>query len=206
MAAPVVRLGLTGGIGSGKSTVARMLQERGGAVIDADAIARACTAAGGAAIPAILAAFGPGFVTADGALDREAMRRLAFSDTGAKERLEAIVHPLVSEAIAAEAEAARQSGSRCIVFDIPLLVESIGGRNWPARLSRVLVVDCEESTQVTRVVARTGMAEAMARQIIASQASRARRRAAADFVLYNDGCSLDQLRAEVAQISAHLGL
>ena len=199
----MLRLGLTGGIGSGKSTVARMLQERGAVVIDADAIARASTAAGGAAIPQILASFGPDYITPEGALDRERMRSLAFTDTGAKQRLEAIVHPLVGKATTEEAEAAERAGARCIVFDIPLLVES--GR-WPRQLDRVLVVDCQEDTQVTRVAARTGMAEAMARQIIAAQASRAQRRAAADVVVYNDGLTLEQLRAEVEQIAAHFGL
>ena len=199
----MLRLGLTGGIGSGKSTVARMLQEHGAVVIDADAIARASTAAGGAAIPQILASFGPDYITPEGALDRERMRSLAFTDTGAKQRLEAIVHPLVGKATTEEAEAAERGGARCIVFDIPLLVES--GR-WPRQLDRVLVVDCQEDTQVTRVAARTGMAEAMARQIIAAQASRAQRRAAADVVVYNDGLTLEQLRAEVEQIAAHFGL
>ena len=199
----MLRLGLTGGIGSGKSTVARMLQERGAVVIDADAIARASTAAGGAAIPQILASFGPDYITPEGALDRERMRSLAFTDTGAKQRLEAIVHPLVGKATTEEAEAAESGGARCIVFDIPLLVES---RRWPRQLDRVLVVDCQEDTQVTRVAARTGMAEAMARQIIAAQASRTQRRAAADVVVYNDGLTLEQLRAEVEQIAAHFGL
>ncbi len=202
----MLRLGLTGGIGSGKSTVARMLAARGAAVVDADAIARACTAAGGAAMPAILAGFGPTFLTPDGALDREQMRTLAFSDTGAKQRLEAIVHPLVGMEIAAQAEAAVLAGARLTVFDIPLLVESVNASNWPAQLDRVLVVDCLEATQVARVVARSGMAVEMAQKIVAAQASRARRRAAADTVLFNDKCSLDQLRAEVEQIGAHFGL
>ena len=198
-----IRLGLTGGIGSGKSTVAGMLQHRGAVVIDADAIARACTAPGGAAMPAIAAGFGPTLVTPDGALDRDRMRGLAFSDLGAKQRLEAIVHPLVTAEIARQASAAEVAGARCIVFDIPLLVESA---RWPGELDRVLVVDCDETTQVARVVARSGMAPEMAESIVSAQASRTRRRAAADIVLYNDGCSLDQLRTEVEQIGAHFGL
>ncbi|MDB5892907.1 MAG: dephospho-CoA kinase [Rhodoferax sp.] len=197
------RLGLTGGIGSGKSTVALMLQACGAVVIDADAIARACTVAGGAAMPAIAAAFGPGVVTADGALDREKMRALAFTDAGAKQRLEAIVHPLVTAEIESQARAAETAGARCIVFDIPLLVESA---RWPAKLDRVLVVDCEESTQVARVVTRSAMAAELAQSIVSAQASRARRRAAADIVIYNDSCSLDQLQTEVEQIGAHFGL
>ncbi|APW36944.1 dephospho-CoA kinase [Rhodoferax koreense] len=199
----MIRLGLTGGIGSGKSTVAHMLEARGARIVDADAIARACTAAGGAAMPAILATFGPDFITPAGALDREQMRTLAFGDPEAKQRLEAIVHPLVGAEIAAQASAADLAGVRCCVFDIPLLVES---KRWPSQLDRVLVVDCREETQVSRVVARSGMAAGMAQKIVAAQASRARRRAAADIVVFNDGCSLDQLRAEVEQIGAHFGL
>ena len=198
-----IRLGLTGGIGSGKSTVAGMLQARGAAIIDADAIARACTAPAGAAIAAIAASFGDAFVTPDGSLDRPKMRALAFANPVAKQRLEAIIHPLVTLEIAARADAAANAGARCIVFDIPLLVESA---RWPAELDRVLVVDCDESTQVSRVVARSGMATEMAQSIVSAQATRARRRAAADIVLYNDGCSLDQLQREVEQIGAHFGL
>ena len=157
-------------------------------------------------MPAILETFGPAFVTADGALDREQMRTLAFNDPQAKTRLEAIVHPLVGAEIAAQAQAAALAGVRCTVFDIPLLVESTSSSNWPSKLDRVLVVDCREETQVSRVVARTGMAAEMARKIAAAQASRASRRAAADVVLFNDDCSLDQLRYEVEQIGAHFGL
>ncbi len=119
-----LRLGLTGGIGSGKSTVAQMLAARGAAVIDSDAIARSVTAANGPAMPAIAEAFGKEFVTPDGALDRERMRALVFSDPSAKLRLEAIVHPLVGLATQAQAQAAIQAGHALLVFDVPLLVES----------------------------------------------------------------------------------
>ncbi|MFZ4286971.1 dephospho-CoA kinase [Variovorax sp. HJSM1_2] len=198
------RLGLTGGIGSGKSTVARMLVERhGAALVDADAISRATTASGGAAINAIQTQFGPAFINADGALDREQMRELVFTDPTAKKRLERIVHPLVTQAILAQAEAAVANGYRCVLLDIPLLVES---GHWRARLDRVLVVDCLEETQVARVVARNAMPAETVRQIIASQASRAQRAASADMVLFNDGCTLDSLGNEVAQIAAHFGL
>ncbi len=204
MARTALRLGLTGGIGSGKSTVARMLVERhGAALVDADAISRGTTASGGAAIEAIRTQFGPTFIDASGALDREQMRNLVFTDPSAKKRLERIVHPLVTQAIFAQAEAAIQSGHSCVVFDIPLLVES---SHWSARLDRVLVVDCTEETQVARVVARNAMPADTVRQIIASQATRAQRAASADIVLFNDGCTLDSLGNEVAQIAANFGL
>ena len=149
----IFRLGLTGGIGSGKSTVASLLAARGAAVVAADAIARATTAPHGSAMPAIAQAFGAEFVNAQGALDRERMRALAFSDPDAKKRLEAIIHPLVSQASHDQTTAAIANGHRCIVFDVPLLVES--GR-WRQQLDRVLVVDCSRETQIARVMARNG--------------------------------------------------
>ena len=199
----VLRLGLTGGIGSGKSTVAQFLVQRGAALIDADATARSVTAAGGAAIPALRAAFGDGFIDADGALDRERMRALAFTDPQAKQRLEAIVHPLVGEEIQARATAAAASGTRCLLFDIPLLVES--GR-WPRQLDRVLVVDCTPQTQLARVAARSALDTASIERIIAAQAPRMQRLAAADAVLFNDGITLQQLEGQVELIARHFGL
>ena len=166
------RIGLTGGIGSGKSTVLGMLQALGAAAIDADAISRATTAAGGAAIPRIAQVFGPEFVTADGALDRGRMRERAYAHPEARRELEQIIHPLVGEEIARQVDAALAAGARCIVYDIPLLVES--GR-WRQQLDRVLVVDCEPETQVARVVARSGLAPDEVRAIIAAQAPRALR-------------------------------
>lgn len=198
-----VRLGVTGGIGSGKSTFAAMLQTCGAALIDADVIARSVTQPGGAAIDAIRARFGPDFIDAQGALDRARMRALVFADTGAKERLEAIVHPLVGSAIAQAAAAAGQAGHRLIVFDIPLLTES--GR-WPRELDAVLVVDCREDTQIARVQARSGLAEDAVRSIMATQSSRARRRAAADFVVYNDGLALSDLQTIARRVAASFGL
>jgi dephospho-CoA kinase len=199
----VIRVGLTGGIGSGKSTVLQMLVARGAAAIDADAISRAATAAGGPAIPAIAEAFGPSFVTADGALDRVRMREAAYADPGARKRLEAIVHPLVGQEIARQVEAAIASGHRCIVFDIPLLVES--GR-WRAMLDRVLVVDCAAGTQVERVVARSGLKPAEVESIIAAQAPRSLRLAAADLVICNEALTLAALEAEVAEAATSFGL
>ncbi|MCW5649754.1 MAG: dephospho-CoA kinase [Ramlibacter sp.] len=201
--AGVLRLGLTGGIGSGKSTVARFLVGRGAALLDADAIARQVTASGGAAIAAIAQAFGPDFITSEGALDRDRMRALAFTDGRAKESLEAIVHPLVGQETARSAAAAIQAGHHCLVFDIPLLVES--GR-WRGQLDRVMVVDCRPETQVARVAARSGLAPEAVRAIMAAQAPRALRLAAADDVIFNDGVTLQQLEALVTQWAGTFGL
>lgn len=200
---PMRKLGLTGGIGSGKSTVAALLARRGAVVIDADALSRASTAPGGAAIPRIIEAFGADFVQQDGALDRARMRALAFSDAQARLRLEAIVHPLVRQATEALTEKARRAGVRWAVHDVPLLVES--GR-WAAQVDRVLVVDCRTETQIARVMARSGMDEDAVRQVIAAQASRLQRRRAADLVLYNDACTLPELAATVDLAATYLGL
>jgi len=197
------RIGLTGGIGSGKSTVASLLVQQGAQLVDADAISRACTAPLGAAMPAIAAAFGPGYVAADGSLERGAMRTLVFNDPRARGQLEAIVHPLVVDEIARQTEQAERMGSACIVVDIPLLVES--GR-WRAAMHRVLVVDCRTATQIERVCQRSGMEPSAVAQIVANQASRAQRLAAADAVLYNDGIGLAQLSALVHEIGQQFGL
>lgn len=198
-----VRIGLTGGIGSGKSTVLAMLQALGAAAIDADAISRAATAPGGAAIPAIAEQFGADFIDGTGALDRARMRELAYAQPDSRRRLESIIHPLVGAEIERQVQAALAAGARCIVFDIPLLVES--GR-WRAQLDRVLVVDCEPETQVARVAARSGLAPAAVRAIIAAQAPRALRLAAADLVICNEGLSLEALRNEVEQAARTFGL
>lgn len=194
------RLGLTGGIGSGKTTAGRRLQARGAELIDADALSRATTAAGGPAIPALVAAFGPQIVTAAGALDRARMRALAFADPSARRRLEAIVHPLVHAAMAAQ-EAA--SHARCVVFDVPLLVES---GHWPHRLDSVLVIDCTEDTQIRRVQARSGWEAAAVQDVMRSQASRSQRLAAADSVIFNDVDDIDRLHAAIDRLSARFGL
>jgi dephospho-CoA kinase len=196
----VRRIGLTGGIGSGKSTVARVLVECGAHLVDTDAIARALTLPGGAAMPALAAAFGPAAVAADGALDREHMRRLAFGDPTARERLQAILHPLIGEQAAREAEAAAAAGESPVLFDVPLLAES---RHWRARVDRVLVVDCEEATQVARVAQRPGWDAEAARRVIAQQAPRAQRRAIADAVIHNDGITPGQLAAQARALWRH---
>jgi len=198
-----LKLGLTGGIGSGKSTVAGLLAQHGAGVIDADAISRATTASQGAAIPLIRAAFGEEFIGSDGALHRERMRQHIFDNQQAKKTLEAIIHPLVGQGISEQERQLTQAGKRCLVFDIPLLVES---GHWRKTLDRVLVVDCSEQTQVQRVSARSALPATEVQRIIAAQASRAQRLAAADAVLCNDGISLDELAAQVAEIAPQFGL
>jgi dephospho-CoA kinase len=195
-----MRVGLTGGIGSGKSTVAGFLREAGAAVVDTDAISRGLTLAGGAAMPAIAQAFGADFVTADGALDRERMRALAFSDASAKRRLESILHPLITTEALAQADTAK--AAPLIVFDVPLLVES--GR-WRPRLARVLVIDCSAETQTARVLQRPGWTRERVDGALAAQTSRQARRAAADAVLLNDGIALVTLRNEVLSLAARWG-
>ena len=196
-----LRLGLTGGIGSGKSTVAQMFATRGAAVIDSDAIARSVTAANGSAMPAIAEAFGKEFVTPEGALDRDRMRALVFSDPSAKLRLEAIVHPLVGMATQAQAQAAIQAGHTLLVFDVPLLVES---PRWRKLVDKVLVVDCLESTQIERVIARSGLARDAVQNIIQAQATRAQRLAAADITLFNEGLDLEQLQVAVDALTLNV--
>jgi dephospho-CoA kinase len=196
-------LGVTGGIGSGKSTLAAMLAQQGAVLIDADQISRSLTAAGGAAIPAIRAQFGAALIDADGALDRAQMRALVFSQPSARQQLEAIVHPLVAEHTAAQAQAAQAQGARCVVFDIPLLVES---GHWPRQLDAVLVVDCDEAIQIERTMQRSGLEREAVQRIMATQASRAQRRAAADIVVDNSTLTLVQLRALAEQLARQLPL
>ena len=190
-------LGLTGGIGSGKSTVARMLVACGGQLVDTDAIARALTLPGGAAIPALLAQFGARALATDGALNREHMRQLVFSNPAAKTTLEGILHPLIGEEALRQAA---QAGERPVVFDVPLLAAS---SHWRQRVQRVLVVDCGEDTQAKRVAQRPGWTAEAARRVMAQQTPRAARRAMADAVIFNEGLSLEQLEAEVCGVWAH---
>ncbi len=198
------RIGLTGGIGSGKSTVAGMLTELGAAIIDADAISRSLTAPGGLAIAAIRERFGNNMITPEGAMDRQAMRALVFTQPQARQQLEAIIHPLVAQLTQEQASAALKAGKRCLVHDVPLLVES-GGR-WRSQVDRVLVVDCEPSTQRERVVARSGLTEEEVDRIMAQQATRAQRLACADLVTFNQALSLDALRQQVGLAARHFGL
>ena len=193
-----LRIGLTGGIGSGKSTVGQMLHERGAAVIDADAIARSVTAAHGAAMSAIAQTFGTDFITPDGALDRERMRAHVFSHPEAKQALEAIIHPLVAQETQRQAQHAIANGHHTLVFDVPLLVES--GTRWRSQVDRVLVVDCLEETQIQRVMARNGWKREAVQAIISAQASRTQKLAAADWVIDNEGISLEALRTRVLSL------
>jgi len=197
------RIGLTGGIGSGKSTVAGFLVARGAALIDADAIARQVTGPGGAAVSELATRFGADIITSAGALDRDRMRQLAFADPAVKLQLEAVIHPLVSRESLDQADAAAAAGRRCVVFDIPLLVES--GR-WRQRLDRVLVVDCTEATQISRVITRSGLPRKTAEAIIATQASRAQRLAAADICIFNERLSLAALERQVCYLASGFGL
>lgn len=174
-------VGLTGGIGSGKSTVADLFVQRGVALVDTDAIAHALTAPGGAATPALQKAFGESLLRPDGGLDRVAMRRLVFTDATAKARLEAILHPMIRTESDRQCAAAQ---SPYVVLAVPLLVESGIYRQ---RCDRILVVDCDEATQVARVIARSGMSEPEVRAILAAQATREARLAAADDVVDNSG-------------------
>ena len=184
-------VGLTGGIGSGKSTVADLFVAQGAALVDTDAIAHELTAPGGIAMPALLTEFGPELATDTGALDRAAMRRLVFADATAKARLEGILHPLIRQV----------SGQRCqaattpyVVLAVPLLVES---GNYRQRCDRIVVVDCPESLQIERVMARNGLAAPEVEAIMAAQASRAQRLAVADDVVLNTA-GRDSLSAQVA--------
>ena len=189
---PGLNIGLTGGIGSGKSTVARRFAGLGALVVDSDALAQALTAPGGAAIPAIAAAFGADMIAADGAMDRARMRALVFAQPAERQRLEAILHPMIGDAT--RAQASRAGAGQSVVFDVPLLTES---GTWRGRVDRVVVVDCLESTQVARVVQRSGWTADAVERTIAQQATRVQRRAIADAVIFNEGLSLTQLEAEV---------
>jgi dephospho-CoA kinase len=190
-------LGLTGGIGSGKSTVAQMLVQGGAALVDADAIARQVTEADGAAIAAIAVQFGAQYIRPDGALNRDAIRTLVFEDFHAKKKLEAIIHPLVAQETQRQALEAAHNGFHTVVFDVPLLVES---ERWRARVDRVLVVDCSVETQIQRVCNRNNWTADAVQSIIKVQASRAQRLAAADWVIFNQGLSFEQLRAKLADL------
>jgi dephospho-CoA kinase len=194
-------VGLTGGIGSGKSTVAALLGRHGASLIDADAISRAATARGGAAIDQIAEQFGEEYLMPDQSLDRDRMRSLAFADRAVRTKLEAIVHPIVGAEIQRQVDLALGQRVQCIAIEIPLLVES--GR-WRKRLGRVLAVDCSEQTQVRRIAKRSGLETAQAMKIIKAQASRDARLLAADIVVQNDLDSMTALEAQVDQTALWL--
>jgi dephospho-CoA kinase len=186
-------IGLTGGIGSGKSTVAGLFAKLGVQVIDTDEIAHELTRAGGEAIAPIRAAFGAEAITTEGSLDRARMRRLVFRDAQARKRLEAILHPLIR---AESVRRVERAASPYVILVIPLLVEAGVDRS---RTARVLVVDCAEDLQIERVMRRSGLPEAEVRAILASQATRERRLAAADDVIDNSGAP-ELLEGQVSRL------
>lgn len=194
---PDYRIGLTGGVGSGKSTVAQLLQTLGAGVIDADELVHELIAPGGAAIGALRQEFGAEAITPEGGLDRAWMRARAFADTGVRRRLEAILHPRVRATGESRAQTLA-SQAPYLVFMIPLLVES---GDWSSRVQRVLVVDCSLETQLARVAERPGIDRATAEAIVRSQADRPVRLAAADDVLFNEA-PLPEIRPRVALLHA----
>jgi len=187
---PAFSVGLTGGIGCGKSTVADLFAALGATIVDTDVIAHALTAPQGAAMRAIVAEFGPDFAQPDGALDRARMRTLVFSDATARARLEAILHPRIRAATEAAGQAATGA---YVIYVVPLLIES---GSWRERVTRVLAIDCSEDTQVARVMQRSHLSADEVRAIMATQVTRARRLAEADDVVDNDA-GLDALRTQV---------
>jgi len=199
-----LRLGLTGGIGSGKSTVASIMASAGAAVMDADAISRALTLPGGRAIPAILAEFGEQLIAPDGAMNRDAMRALVFSNPESKRQLEAIIHPLVGQVLQEESIAAIAAGHACLVYDVPLLVES--GERWRRQVDLVCVVDCGVETQIQRVMSRNQLGRTEIERIISLQASRQQRLDCADAVIFNEGIDLAHLKQLVHEMMTRFGL
>ena len=195
------RIGLTGGIGSGKSTLAQLLVARGVDLIDADALSRQLTAAHGAAMPDIEKEFGPTFMAADGSLARERMRQLVFSQPEARLRLQALLHPRILAALTEQESQLINQGKPLVVLDIPLLVES---SHWRQKVDRVLVVDCSQNTQIRRVMQRSGMAAEAVQAIMATQASREQRLAAADWVVANDSDDIVKLRLQAQAIQLHI--
>lgn len=189
-------VGLTGGIGSGKTTVANRFGERGATLVDTDAIAHRVTAPGGAAMAPIAAAFGSAFVAADGSLDRARMRALVFGDDAARKQLEAITHPLIRAET--EREAALATGAY-VIFVVPLLVES---GSWRSRVDRVLVIDCEVETQIARVMQRNGFSRGQVEAIVTRQATREARLAAADDVIVNEHAPDAALDARIDMLHA----
>ena len=186
-------IGLTGGIGSGKSTVGRILVGLGAHLVDMDAISRSLTAPGGAAIDAISQHFGPQLIDASGAMDRTKMRELAFADPMALAQLEGILHPLIAQE--ADAHAGLALPSQHIVYDVPLLAES--ARIWRNKVDRILVIDTEPETQIARVMIRSGWPREAIEKVLAKQASRETRRALADHIILNEGLTLQELHTEV---------
>jgi dephospho-CoA kinase len=195
------RIGLTGGIGSGKSTLAQLLVARGAPLIDADAVSRQLTAAGGAAMPDIKREFGPAFIAADGSLARDRMRELVFAQPEARLRLQALLHPRILSALLEQESLLMNQGKPLVLLDIPLLVESA---HWRQKLDRVLVVDCSTDTQIRRVMQRSSMTAEQVQGIMATQAHRAQRLSAADWVIDNDSDDIGKLMRQAKAIQLHI--
>ncbi len=194
-ARPHLLIGLTGGIGSGKSTVATLFEQLGARIIDTDELSRDLTRSGGAAIAAIREAFGSEYIDSSGALDRNKMRALIFAHPAEKQKLEAILHPLIRLASRQLAEAPTAAPYTLVV--VPLLFETRGYQGW---LHRTLAVDCPEATQIIRTMQRSGLARADVLAIISSQISRTERQALADDIIRNE-TDLPALSAQVAQLN-----
>jgi dephospho-CoA kinase len=189
-------VGLTGGIGSGKSAAANLFGDLGAVVVDTDIIAHQLTGPGGLAMPALAAAFGPTMMASDGSLDRPAMRALAFADLAARKRLEAILHPLIREESTLRCQQALAGGAPYMMLAVPLLIES---GEYRQRVDRVLVVDCEDEVRIARVAARSGLSRDEIQRIMATQCSRAARLTAADDIIDNTGTP-DKLTPQVARL------
>lgn len=187
------RIGLTGGIGSGKSTFAAMLAKRGFDVIDADAISKALTSTGGLAVAKVREVFGDSAIALDGSMDRGQMRTLVFSQPQAKQQLENILHPLIRASIADQLNAIKNKGKPLAILDIPLLVES---SHWQDQLDGIIVVDCSQSRQLSRVMARNGWTQAQTQAVLDTQASRQERLAVANWVIDNDHDDLNALQKQ----------
>jgi dephospho-CoA kinase len=190
-------IGLTGGIGSGKTAVSDQLAKLGAGIIDTDIIAHQITAANGAAIESIREHFGSDYIGADGALDRTKMRALVFNKPEAKKALEGITHPLIRQKTIEQAFELAKNGVPYLVFVVPLLLES---GSWLSLIDRLVVVDCPVETQINRVMHRNNLPRAEVEKILQTQASREERLAHADFVIENQG-GLDQLIEEVNQLN-----
>lgn len=193
-------IGLTGGIGSGKTAVSDLLGKLGAGVIDTDLISHQITAPGGKAIPLITKEFGADFIDPQGALDRPKMRALVFADSNARQALEKITHPLIQQETAKQAFELAKSGVPYLVFVVPLLIES---GSWVNLIDYLIVVDCPEETQIQRVMHRSNMTRLDVENILKAQTSRKVRLAAANAVIENQG-SLDELKSEVLKLHQEL--
>ena len=189
-------VGLTGGVGSGKSTIAAMLSKRGAGLIDADAIAHKLTSSGGSAIDSLRESFGADAIATDGALDRARMRARVFSDSGARKQLESLLHPMIRTMMREHAAKLIADGAPYAVYAVPLLIES---GNWRSYIDRILLIDCSETTQLARVCSRAGIDHSTAQKIVASQATRPQRLAAADDVLLNEA-PLNEIEPRVQRL------